>query len=68
MDNAGYSFQSALKVPPLSSFDLIIGMDWLEAFSPMKVHWCNKWMAISYGSSTALLQGIQLELVDYALI
>jgi hypothetical protein len=68
MDNAGYSFQSALKVPPLGSFDLIIGMDWLEAFSPMKVHWCNKWMAISYGSSTALLQGIQLELVDYALI
>lgn len=64
----GYSFQSALKVLPLGSFDLIIGMDWLEPFSPMKIHWRNKWMAIPYGSSTALLQGIHPEPVDCALI
>ena len=31
-------------------------MDWLEAFSPMKVHWAHKWMMIPYGSIQILLQ------------
>jgi hypothetical protein len=34
----GHSFHSALKILPLRTFDMIIGMDWLDAFSPMKVH------------------------------
>jgi hypothetical protein len=33
----GYEFHSNLKVLPLASYDMILGMDWLEAFSPMKV-------------------------------
>lgn len=53
-----YSFTSDIKVIPLEHYDLIIGMDWLEAFSPMKVHWQSKWMVIPYNGSTALLQGI----------
>jgi hypothetical protein len=31
----GYSFQFNLRVLKLQSFDMIIGMDWLERFSPM---------------------------------
>lgn len=48
----GYEFHSNLKVLPLGSYDMIIGMDWLDAFSPMKVHWAQKWMMIPYGSMT----------------
>jgi len=46
----GYEFHSNLKVLSLGSYDMIIGMDWLEAFSPMKVHWLQKWICIPYGS------------------
>jgi hypothetical protein len=53
-----HKFHSDLRLLPLGSFDLIIGMDWLEAFSPMKVHWAEKWLSIPYGSSHILLQGL----------
>jgi len=53
----GYEFHSNLKVLSLGSYDMIIGMDWLEAFSPMKVHWLQKWICIPYGSIQVLLRG-----------
>lgn len=53
----GYTFYSNLKVLPLASYDMIIGMDWLEAHSPMKVHWKEKWMTIPYKGSSTFLQG-----------
>lgn len=53
-----YTFVSDLRILPLQQFDLILGMDWLESFSPMKIHWKLKWMSIPYGNSTVLLQGI----------
>lgn len=55
----GYSFHSSFRILQLGSYDIILGMDWLCAFSPMKVNWLDKWMSIPYGSSTILLQGIQ---------
>ncbi|CAD6264066.1 unnamed protein product [Miscanthus lutarioriparius] len=54
----GYTFHSNLKIVPLSSFDMIVGMDWLEAFSPMKIHWLQRWISLPYGCSTAVLHGI----------
>lgn len=39
LDHAGYSFSQDLRVLPLHTFDMILGMDWLERFRPMKVHW-----------------------------
>ncbi|CAD6333962.1 unnamed protein product [Miscanthus lutarioriparius] len=51
----GYTFHSTLKLIPIGSYDMIIGMDWLQAFSPMKVHWVQKWIQIQYGS--VVLQG-----------
>jgi hypothetical protein len=41
-----YQFTSNIRVLPLSAFDMIIGMDWLESFSPMQVHWKHKWLTI----------------------
>jgi hypothetical protein len=52
---AGYSFKSDLNVLRLSSYDMIVGMDWLERYNPMKVHWKHKWMSIPYEGATALL-------------
>ena len=52
------SFTSDLRILPLQHFDLILGMDWLESFSPMKIHWKLKWMSIPYENSTVLLQGL----------
>lgn len=53
----GCVFQQQLKILPLQSYDIILGMDWLEHFSPMKVHWRHKWMIIPYAGSSAVLQG-----------
>lgn len=30
----GLEFQSDLKLLPLSAYDMILGIDWLEQFSP----------------------------------
>jgi hypothetical protein len=54
----GYKFYSDFKVLPLQHFDVILGYDWLEQFSPMKVHWLEKWIAIAYQSGTVILQGM----------
>lgn len=36
-------------------------MDWLESFSPMHVHWREKWIAIPYQGQQAVLQGVGSE-------
>ena len=33
------TFVTDFRVLQLTSYDLIVGMDWLEQFSPMQVHW-----------------------------
>jgi hypothetical protein len=43
-------------------------MDWLDAFSPMKVLWAQKWMMIPYGSMAILLQGLSDEVPACSLI
>ena len=32
------SFQSDFRVLPLGTFDVVIGMDWLAAYSTMQIH------------------------------
>jgi hypothetical protein len=43
----GYQFQSTLKVIPLPFYDIIVGKDWLQEHSPMKIDWLQKWMIIN---------------------
>jgi len=52
-----HSFTHSLKLLPLSSYDIVVGMDWLKKFSPMRVDWKNKWMQIPMGASTVVLHG-----------
>jgi hypothetical protein len=51
-------------VLPLKHYDVILGFDWLETFSPMKIHCKAKWMSISYEGGIALIQGILSELKE----
>ncbi len=51
-------FQMDLRVLPLAIYEMILGMDWLEQFSPMEVHWCHKWMLIPYQGESVSLQGV----------
>jgi hypothetical protein len=41
---------------------MILGYDWLQQFSPMRVHWGAKWLSIPYGKSYVLLHGILSQL------
>jgi len=53
----GYTFSTDLKLLPLSSYDMILGLDWLASLSPMQVHWAQKWLSILYEGSTVVLFG-----------
>lgn len=55
---AGYDFHHNLKILSLSSYDLTLGMDWLELYNPMMVPWGAKWMSIPIQGEQILLQGI----------
>jgi hypothetical protein len=63
-----YSFHSNLKVLPLYIFDMILGMEWLERFSPMKIHWAHKWPTIPYQHNQITLQGLLLGSLNYVMI
>jgi hypothetical protein len=54
----GCLFKTDMKILPLGQFDIIVSMDWPEQFSPMKIHWKQKWMAIPYLGTYACLQGV----------
>ena len=54
----GHSFQHDLRILPLDSYDLILGMDWLELYSPMHVHWPAKWISLSYAGTSIVLHGL----------
>lgn len=55
-------FTSDLKILPLSSYDMILGLDWLETQSPMEIHWAQKWIQLQYHGQPVQLVGILLEL------
>jgi hypothetical protein len=47
---------------------MIIGMEWLEKFSPMKIHWAHKWLRIPYNSSFVTIQGLKLGSFDCVMV
>jgi hypothetical protein len=58
----GCAFSTDIKILPLSSYNMILGMDWLASFSPMQVHWAQRWISIPYKDTTAVLIGQAPEL------
>ncbi|WVZ83838.1 hypothetical protein U9M48_030936 [Paspalum notatum var. saurae] len=61
-------FTSNLKILELINFDMIVGMDWLEQYSPMRVHWKQKWLDIPYQGTTICLQGLVPSLPEGSVI
>ncbi|CAN6301690.1 unnamed protein product, partial [Urochloa humidicola] len=54
----GKQFQTSFKILPLKCYDAILGIEWLEQFSPMKVHWAFKWLSFQYKGEKIKLQGL----------
>lgn len=54
----GHSFSTTLKIIPLSGYDVILGMDWLESNSPMEIHWVQRWVQFHYQGQLIRLQGL----------
>lgn len=55
----GNKFSSTFKVLSLGYYDMIVEMDWLEAHSPMDVHWGLKQLQFLYKGKSVLLKGVQ---------
>lgn len=52
-----HEFTTDMKVLMLGTYDAILGMDWLEAHSPMQVDWCAKCLEFSTPEGTICLHG-----------
>jgi hypothetical protein len=65
---SGVTFSSTLRVLPLSTYDLIVGMDWLESHSPMLIHWSQKWLSIPLQDTTVTLHGVKSSVLQTAVI
>jgi hypothetical protein len=62
------AFVAGLTLLPLPYYDMILGIDWLEKYNPMKVDWRSKWMMINYKGSSVQLHGLQPSLPEYSLV
>jgi hypothetical protein len=58
----GATFSSNFKVLPLGGYDVIIGMDWLQAHNPMGLDWLGKRMAFWNSGKLVLLTGVRSKL------
>lgn len=64
----GQTFSTNFKVLPLGSYDVILGMDWLEYHSPMLIDWPRRCMQIENCGYTILLQGVAAKNQSCALL
>jgi hypothetical protein len=63
-----HQFMSTFKVLELQHYDMIVGMDWLSAYSPMTVHWADRWLSIPHGRTFVKLYGVQTSSTQGAFI
>lgn len=60
-----YHFQHDFSILSMDHYDIILGMDWLELFSPMEVDWRQRWLAFSYNGIPVRLQGVSPDVPDF---
>jgi hypothetical protein len=56
--SCGKTFYADAFVLAKTTYDMIIGMDWLEQFCPMLCAWDRKWVEFKYEGSRVRLQGV----------
>jgi hypothetical protein len=44
----GHTFRTDAKIIDTGAYDLVLGTDWLEQFSPMTCDWLAKWIEFKY--------------------
>jgi Retroviral aspartyl protease len=52
----GNEFSHDLSLLPVTGYDVILGLDWLSKFGPMKVDWQNRWVELNQNGTTVKLQ------------
>lgn len=57
----GYTFYTDFRMLPLGCYDIILGMDWLEENSPMKVNWLKKTLSFVCQGKEICLHGMKLQ-------
>ena len=55
----GHTFTTDMRVLELGGYDAVLGMEWLQSYSPMMVDWMGKSLQIPHKTGTVTLQGIQ---------
>lgn len=55
----GHTLSTDARILPLPYYDLVLGMDWLERYSPMWIHWKRKLLRFTYNGSRISLKGIK---------
>ena len=55
----GHTFQHTINVLPLGGYDMILGKDWLDTFSPMWVHWKRQILRFTHKGQRITLHGVQ---------
>ncbi|XP_073354821.1 uncharacterized protein [Aegilops tauschii subsp. strangulata] len=58
----GQRFETDVRVLPLGSYDMVVGMDWLEACGPMLVDWTAKTLQFQHQGASITLVGLQPKL------
>lgn len=54
----GHTSSSNANVIPIGAYDLILGMDWLEAHNPTTCDWVKKWIQFEHQGQMIKLQGV----------
>jgi Retroviral aspartyl protease len=39
-------FSGDLRILNIQGYDIILGVDWLRQYSPMKINWLDKWVSV----------------------
>ena len=58
----GHTFSTNVSILPLPYYDMVLGMDWLERFSPMWIHWKRKLLRFTYAGQRISLKGVKDQL------
>ena len=64
----GHTFSTNVGIFPLKCYDMILGEDWLEDYSPMWVHWRKKIMRFNYKGRRITLKGTTTEVTKCSAI
>jgi hypothetical protein len=61
----GNTFSIDARVLPLPYYDLVLGMDWLEKYSPMWIHWKRRLLRFTHEGKRISLKGVKDALTSY---